>query len=129
MRQSTVIRLQRIEKRRNPFGDVLDMTDDQLLAFLRQEIRESGGIEMAAAAARVDRDAATALIIEASEGCRSGAELMTLFEALLEAGRKMGLAGVRLGSEGCKTVNREAHLSPNHDVCHDIHQSNEASGL
>ncbi|WP_114188314.1 hypothetical protein [Microvirga aerophila] len=76
MRQSTVTRLQRIEKRRNPFGEVSNMTDDQLLAFLRQEIRESGGTEMAAAAARANGDEATALIIEASEDCKSGAELM-----------------------------------------------------
>ena len=87
MRQSTVTRLQRIEKRRNPFGEVRDMTDDQLLAFLRQEIRDSGGSEMAAATARADGDEATALIIEASEGCKSGAELMTRFETLLEEGR------------------------------------------
>ncbi len=87
MRRSTVTRLQRIEERRNPFGDVRNMTDDQLLAFLRQDIRESGGIEMAATAARADGDEATALIIKASEGCKSGAELMTRFETLLEEGR------------------------------------------
>jgi hypothetical protein len=87
MRQSTVTRLQRIEKRRNPFGEASNMTDDQLLAFLRQEIRESGGIEMAAAAARADRDEATALIIEASEGCKRGDELIFRFDALLEQGR------------------------------------------
>jgi hypothetical protein len=87
MRQSTVTRLQRIEKRRNSFGEVRDMTDDQLLAFLRQEIRDSGGSEMAAATARADEDEATALIIKASEGCKSGAELMTRFETLLGEGR------------------------------------------
>jgi hypothetical protein len=87
MRRSTVTRLQRIEKRRNPFGDVRDMTDDQLLAFLHQEIRESGGLGIAAAEARGEQDEATALIIEMSEGCRSGAELMARFDALLMAGR------------------------------------------
>ncbi len=87
MRQSTVTRLQRIQRRRDRFGEVWDMTDDQLLAFLRQDIRDSGGIEIAATTARADRDEATALIIEASEGCKSGAELMTRFETLLEEGR------------------------------------------
>ncbi len=90
MRQSTVTRLQRIEKRRNPFGEVRNMTDDQLLAFLRQEIRESGGAEMAAAAAWAEQEEATALIIEASEGCESGAELMARFEDLLRAGQLDG---------------------------------------
>jgi hypothetical protein len=87
MRRSTVTRLQRIERCRNPFGEVWDMTDDQLLAFLRQEIRDSGGSEMAIATARADGDEATALIIAASGGCKSGAELMTRVETLLEEGR------------------------------------------
>jgi hypothetical protein len=93
MRPSTVTKLQRIEKRQNPFGDVQNMTDDQLLAFMRQEIRESGGTEMAAAAARAEHDEATALIIEASEGCKNGADLMARFDALLEAGRFDGAKG------------------------------------
>ncbi len=63
------------------------MSDDDLLAILHQSIRESGGTEAAAAEARADRDEATALIIEAAEGCNGGTDLMARFDALPETRR------------------------------------------
>ncbi|WP_404286456.1 hypothetical protein ACD578_15880 [Microvirga sp. RSM25] len=82
MRQSTIARLQKIEKRRNLNGPLQYMSDDDLLAVLQQSIRESGGAEASATEARADRDEATALIIEMSEGCRSGADLMARLDQL-----------------------------------------------
>jgi hypothetical protein len=83
MRQSTVTRLRRIERRRNLNGPLQYMSDDDLLTVLQQSIRESGGTRLAAAEAREDHDEATALLIEASEGCRSGVELMKRIESCL----------------------------------------------
>ena len=86
MRQSTIARLQKIEKRRNLSGPLQYMSDDDLLTVLQQSIRESGGVEASAAEARAERDEATALIIEMSEGCITGAELMARFEEQALAG-------------------------------------------
>jgi hypothetical protein len=87
MRQSTVTRLQRIERARGIKGPISRMSDDELFLLLRQGIQEDGGTRPAAASARVERDETLAQIIEAMDGCRSGAELMGRIDTLIEEGQ------------------------------------------
>jgi hypothetical protein len=87
MRQSTITRLQNIERRRNLSGPLQYMSDDDLLSVLQHGIRQDGGVEASAAMARAERDEATALIVEMSEGCKNGAELFKRFDQWLDDGR------------------------------------------
>jgi hypothetical protein len=66
------------------------MSDEELFLLLRRGIQDDGGTTRAAASARVERDETTAQIVEAMDGCRSGAELMSRIDALIEEGRLTG---------------------------------------
>jgi hypothetical protein len=90
MKHSNIVRLERIENRRNLNGPLHEMNDDDLLTVLQQSIRESGGTAAAIAEARADRDEALALMVEAADDCKSGAKMMARFEELLQAGRFEG---------------------------------------
>lgn len=54
MRQSTIARLQKIEKRCNLNGPMQYLSDDDLLAVLQQSIRQDGGIKTSAAEATAE---------------------------------------------------------------------------